>query len=64
MKKAFQGFLYSNLRGHFWLLKAHGLGCVSLTPQVLHFQKTFFRNITFDWDFESIVSDLQYFELL
>ena len=63
-KKYFQVLFYSNVRRHFWLQKAQGLGCIPPTPslpKVLPFQKTSFRDITFDWDFESIVSDFLIF---
>ena len=58
-KKYFQVLFYSNVWGHFWLQKAQGMGCIPPTPpfpKVLPFQKTSFRDITFDWDFKSIVS--------
>ena len=63
-KKYFQVLFYSNVRRHFWLQKAQGLGFIPPTPslpKVLPFQKTSFRDITFDCDFESIVSDFLIF---
>ena len=52
IKMYFQGFFYSNVQG---------LGCVLPPPKFLPFRKTSFRDITFGWDFESIVSDFLIF---
>ena len=45
IKKSFQVLFRSNVRGHFWLLKAQGLGCPPLPPKV--FRKTFKQSLEF-----------------